>query len=77
MAPPADNKGKDSSSPFSQIQQSHETRAHIQKMSHLLNTGLSPDTLDICIQLCEAGINPQALADIIQQIRNEIQRTNQ
>ena len=52
-------------------------RSSIQNISHLLNTGLSPETLDICIQLCEAGINPQALADIIQQIRNEIVRTNQ
>lgn len=77
MAPPADNRSKDSTCPFNQIQQSQEIRSSIQKMSHLLNTGLSHDTLDICIQLCEAGINPQALADIIQQIRNEIQRTNQ
>lgn len=77
MAPPADTKSKEVSSPFTQIQQSQEVRSSIQNISHLLNTGLSPETLDICIQLCEAGINPQALADIIQQIRNEIVRTNQ
>lgn len=59
-------------SDLSQIRNSAEVRANIQNISALLNTGLSPETLDICIQLCEAGVHPQALANVIQQIRREV-----
>lgn len=54
------------------LQQSQTVRKTIQTMSHLLNTGLSNDTLDICIRLCEAGVHPQVLAEVIQQIRREV-----
>lgn len=57
---------------LSQIRNSAEIRANIQNISAILNTGLSPETLDICIQLCEAGVHPQALANVIQQIRREV-----
>lgn len=57
---------------LSQIRQSQELRSNIQNISSILNTGLSPETLDICIQLCEAGVHPQALANVIQQIRREV-----
>lgn len=61
-----------SGSDLSRIRNSAEIRANIQNISALLNTGLSPETLDICIQLCEAGVHPQALANVIQQIRREV-----
>ena len=53
------------------IRNTQELRANLQNMSQLLNTGLTNKTLDICIQLCEAGVHPQSLANIIQQIRRE------
>lgn len=53
------------------IRNTQELRANLQNMSQLLNTGLTNETLDICIQLCEAGVHPQSLANIIQQIRRE------
>jgi mitotic-spindle organizing protein 1 len=59
-------------SDLSRIVNSQELRANIQNISAILNTGLTPETLDICIQLCEAGVHPQALANVIQQIRREV-----
>ena len=46
----------------------------IQEISDLLNTGLDRQTLSICVQLCEAGINPEALAFVIQELRREVQQ---
>lgn len=54
------------------ISNSQQLRSNLQNISSILNTGLSPETLDICIQLCEAGVHPQALANVIQQIRREV-----
>lgn len=59
-------------SDLNQIRNSQELRSNLQNISSILNTGLSPETLDICIQLCEAGVHPQALANVIQQIRREV-----
>lgn len=34
----------------------------LHEMSTLLNTGLDRDTLSLCLNLCENGVNPEALA---------------
>jgi mitotic-spindle organizing protein 1 len=60
------------SNDLSQIRNSQDLRANLQNISNILNTNLSPETLEICIQLCEAGVHPQALANVIQQIRSEM-----
>ena len=39
--------------------------------SRLLNTGLDAETLAICVRLCEEGVNPEALALVIQELRRE------
>lgn len=57
---------------YLKLQQSHLIRSNIQGISQLLNTGLSTDSLDICIKLIEAGVHPQALAEVICQIRKEV-----
>ena len=41
----------------------------LMEMSNLLNTGLDADTLAICVRLCENGVNPEALAMVIQELR--------
>ena len=41
------------------------------EMSKLLNTGLDADTLALCVRLCEHGVNPEALALVIQELRRE------
>lgn len=58
------------------LQQSQRVRMNIQNISQLLNTGLSTETLDICIKLCEAGVHPQALADIINSVQREMEELN-
>lgn len=37
----------------------------------MLNTGLDPESLAICVKLCEAGVNPEALASVVQELRRE------
>lgn len=56
----------------SKIHQSQELRTQLSNMSKMLNTGLTDEQLDICVQLCEAGVNPQALAEIVKQIRTQV-----
>ena len=37
----------------------------------MLNTGLDDETLKVCVQLLEAGINPEALATVVLELRRE------
>jgi mitotic-spindle organizing protein 1 len=41
------------------------------EMSRILNTGLDRETLAICVSLCEAGVNPEALAVVVKELRRE------
>ena len=43
----------------------------VTEISKLLETGLDSETLAICIKLCENGVNPEALAMVIQELRRE------
>ena len=36
-----------------------------------MNTGLDRETLTTCVRLCKEGINPDALALVIQELRRE------
>ncbi|TFK71635.1 hypothetical protein BDN72DRAFT_837356 [Pluteus cervinus] len=40
-------------------------------MSQLLNTQLDKETLITCISLIEGGVNPEALAAVIRELRRE------
>ncbi|XP_065303646.1 mitotic-spindle organizing protein 1 [Dermacentor albipictus] len=46
-----------------------ETFDVLLEMSQLLNTGLDAQSLALCIQLCESGANPEALAGLIKELR--------
>lgn len=61
---------------YIQLQQSQKIWKALFNISHLLNTGLSAETLDVCIRLCEAGVHPEALADIVNSIRSEMDALN-
>lgn len=41
------------------------------EISGILNTGLDRETLSICTSLCESGVNPEALAAVIKELRRE------
>jgi mitotic-spindle organizing protein 1 len=40
-------------------------------VSNILDTKLDVETLSICVRLCELGVNPEALALVIQELRKE------
>lgn len=69
---PAPAADKMNGSTYLKLQQSQMIRSNIQGISQLLNTGLNHESLDICIKLIEAGVHPQALAEVINQIRREM-----
>ncbi|XP_007888920.1 mitotic-spindle organizing protein 1 [Callorhinchus milii] len=46
-----------------------ETMEVLLEISRLLNTGLDMESLSICVRLCEQGINPEALASVIKELR--------
>lgn len=77
MATNGSENGNDGSAQnYLRLQQSQKIRRTIQNISQLLNTGLNVETLDICIKLCEAGVHPQALADIINSVKSEMDELN-
>lgn len=41
------------------------------EISNILNAGLDSETIAICMKLCEAGVNPEALAIVIKELRRE------
>ena len=43
----------------------------VKEISELLNTGLDDETLKVCVQLLEAGVNPEALATVVLELRRE------
>ncbi|KAG2683644.1 hypothetical protein I3843_10G042000 [Carya illinoinensis] len=40
-------------------------------MSNLLDTGLDRHTLSVLIALCDLGLNPEALAALVKELRRE------
>ncbi|TPX35710.1 hypothetical protein SmJEL517_g01880 [Synchytrium microbalum] len=38
---------------------------------NILNTGLDKETLSLCVSLIENGVNPEALAAVIKELRIE------
>ncbi|KAJ3412939.1 hypothetical protein HDV05_008727 [Chytridiales sp. JEL 0842] len=43
----------------------------LHEISLLMNTGLDKESLSICISLCEQGVNPEALAAVIKELKRE------
>jgi mitotic-spindle organizing protein 1 len=43
----------------------------VYELSSLLNTGLERSTVSILIGLCECGVNPEALAMVVKELRRE------
>jgi len=49
----------------------------LNEISMLLHTGLDRTTLSLCVSLIENGVNPEALATVIQELRRESQALGQ
>ncbi|XP_019057914.1 PREDICTED: mitotic-spindle organizing protein 1B-like [Tarenaya hassleriana] len=41
------------------------------RMSNILETGLDRHTLSVLIALCDLGVNPEALAAVVKELRRE------
>ncbi|CAN6459187.1 unnamed protein product [Victoria cruziana] len=52
-------------------QNARESLDLVLQISNLLNTGLDRHTLSILVDLCERGVNPEALAAVVREIRRE------
>lgn len=65
------------STSYLRLQRNQEIRENLLNISQLLNTGLSAETLDICIKLCEAGVHPQSLADAVNAFRSEMTKLDE
>lgn len=50
-----------------------ETFTTLLELSRLLNTGLDAESLSLCVNLCEHGVNPEALAIVVRELRRESQ----
>mmetsp|Transcript_27322 Transcript_27322/g.67397 ORF Transcript_27322/g.67397 Transcript_27322/m.67397 type:complete len:82 (+) Transcript_27322:87-332(+) len=48
-----------------------ETLDVLFEMSNLLNTGMDKQSLAICVELLESGVNPEALAAVVKELRRE------
>jgi len=53
------------------IQQAKETFEITYELSRLLDCGLDRETLSILIALVENGVNPEALAAVVKELRRE------
>ncbi|VVC86775.1 unnamed protein product [Leptidea sinapis] len=60
-----------------QIGQAREAFQMLYQISQLLNTGLDSESLTICIRLCELGVNPDVLAQVIKEIRQTGENASQ
>ncbi|KAI7871047.1 mitotic-spindle organizing gamma-tubulin ring associated-domain-containing protein [Spinellus fusiger] len=43
----------------------------VSEIAALLNTNLDYNTLALCVSICERGVNPEALAMVIKDLRKE------
>lgn len=71
-----DDETKKTNAITTNIADNPTVRKNLLAVSEMINTGLSKESLDICIRLCEAGLHPLALAEVVNQIRREVTTTN-
>lgn len=55
----------------SNVSAAQETLEILYEISQLLNTQLDKETLATCVSMIESGVNPEALAAVIQELRRE------
>lgn len=58
-----------------QFSEAREVFQILLELSGLLCTGLTPDQLTMCIRLCAAGVNPEALAVIVRELQKEASKS--
>ncbi|KII87417.1 hypothetical protein PLICRDRAFT_43055 [Plicaturopsis crispa FD-325 SS-3] len=58
------------------ISSAQQTLDILYDISQLLNTQLDKETLVTCVGMIESGVNPEALAAVIQELRRESSTLN-
>mmetsp|Transcript_16283 Transcript_16283/g.19032 ORF Transcript_16283/g.19032 Transcript_16283/m.19032 type:complete len:86 (-) Transcript_16283:8-265(-) len=53
------------------VREAQQTMDVLFELSQLLNTGLDKTTLSILVSLCENGVNPEALAMVVKELKRE------
>ncbi|EPS31818.1 Mitotic-spindle organizing protein 1 [Penicillium oxalicum] len=61
--------------PVDKRQAAREVIDILQEISELLNTNLDRTELSLCVSLIENGVNPDALATVIKDLRKEATNT--
>lgn len=56
------------------LQEANQALDTVHEISQILDTGLDRETLNILIALCETGVNPEALAAVVRELRREAAR---
>lgn len=49
----------------------HKAFEAVLELSQLLDTGLDKESLEIVLELLDAGVNPEALATVVRELRRE------
>ncbi len=57
--------------PLSRVEQRQDALNNLFELSNILNTGLDRESIEIITELCELGVNPEALSAAIKEIRRE------
>lgn len=60
----------------SRFNDAKETTQTLKEMANLLGVDLDMETLAICIRLCEAGVDPQILAVIVNKLQQASKQTD-
>lgn len=55
----------------SEWEEAKEAIEILYEISQILNTGLDRTSLSILVSLCENGVNPEALAAVVKELRRE------
>ncbi|KAF0982590.1 hypothetical protein FDP41_011520 [Naegleria fowleri] len=66
-----------SSSGNNVIKETQETLEIAYEINNILNAGLDRESLSIIMNLCEMGINPEALAACVKEIKTEANKLKQ
>lgn len=56
---------------MSEWTEAKESLEVLHEISQILNTGLDKSTLSILVSLCENGVNPEALAAVVRELKRE------
>lgn len=58
----------------SRFNEAKDTCHTLKELAHLLGVDLDMETLSLCTRLCEAGVDPQTLAMVVNKLQQEVKQ---